>query len=428
MSVSPGGNRTVRHYIKRVEGVWDCHDCGRKNIPGLTLECPDCHNPRNMTLTPDERPHLPEGRSVQELGELPPGGQPNWNCGYCGRENLASAEKCAGCDRPRDEDDTFNRRIRYVPGGSAVFRPEDDVLNDEFDRAQSEVDHPGEPLRRDDVTVGLPTAYTTSHSTGVVDYPPEAHKLLWRILLPAIVATILLVCLVSGGVHYASAKVTDQVIVSQLAWRTEVPVEEYRTLQQEGWSYPADARITDSRREVRSYNQVLVGYDTETYYDTESRYVGTETDTECSTGGYVDNGDGSFSVEQTCYDVPHPVYEDVLVAKTRQVPRYRQDPVYDTKYFYEIDRWVSASPLISSGSSEDTVTYAVLPLLTQYPMRISGNGVETCTVKLMRGSSPIDQTLNCDIWSRLHEGQTLTATFRKHGGGLVSVDWPRRLS
>lgn len=64
---------------------------------------------------------------------------------------------------------------------------------------------------------------------------------------------------------------------------------------------------------------------------------------------HVDLGNGYF--EEKTERVP--IYKDETYTETSHEPVYRQEPVYDTKYYYEIDRWTVVDTIKSSGHDQN---------------------------------------------------------------------------
>ena len=64
---------------------------------------------------------------------------------------------------------------------------------------------------------------------------------------------------------------------------------------------------------------------------------------------HVDLGNGYFE-EKT---ERAPVYKEETYTETSREPVYRQKPVYDTKYYYEIDRWTVVDVAKSSGHDQN---------------------------------------------------------------------------
>ena len=115
-----------------------------------------------------------------------------------------------------------------------------------------------------------------------------------------------------------------EVDVTGFSWERSIEVQAYRTVVEEDWDIPPRGREISHRREVRSYNHVL------DHYETRTRQV--QTGSEDYTCGSRNLGNGYFE-DVKC---SRPIYG----TESYQEPVYRDDPVYDTKYRYNINKWV----------------------------------------------------------------------------------------
>ena len=130
-----------------------------------------------------------------------------------------------------------------------------------------------------------------------------------------------------------------------MAWSRSVEVEVFRTVVEEDWQVPAGGVQIGSRQEIRSYTQVLVGYETVSEEIPEQVQVGERT----YVCGQRDLGNGFFEDVQ-CSE---PVYETRYRTETREEPVYEQQPVFDTLYEYEIEKWVVDRTEETSGSGSN---------------------------------------------------------------------------
>lgn len=136
-------------------------------------------------------------------------------------------------------------------------------------------------------------------------------------------------------------------------------------MKEDGWSVPFGGRVYDEKSEFHHYEQVLDHYETITeqksrqvidHYETKtvqkSRTVIVDYDV-----SYTDNGNGTFTEHKTpVYGTEYytdteeqPVYKTEYYEESHQEPVYRQEPVYQTKYYYEIDKWFTDYTSDSSG-------------------------------------------------------------------------------
>ncbi len=285
---------------KIVMGYWDCPSCGSTGIPGTTYDCPNCGRQRGKETKFYMKPGVVEYvPGHKKLGA-------DWYCEYCGALNSAGKTTCENCGSPKSEskDDYFS-----------VKKPKPSVN---------------------------PTQSTESHKENKTSEQSFSDRMkhlpIWMWLVAALVFTIIISNLISGFVNKPRDYSFD---VKEMAWENSVDIEEYRTFRESDWYLPGGARLAYTAQEIRSYQSVLDHYETVT----KSRQVesGGHYDT-----SYTDNGDGTFT-EHSTY-VPEYTTEYYL----DEEPVYRQEPIYDTRYYYDIDRWVHERTDTTSGKDKNT--------------------------------------------------------------------------
>ncbi len=99
--------------------------------------------------------------------------------------------------------------------------------------------------------------------------------------------------------------------------------------------------------EIRTYEDVIIGYTEEARQVSEQVYVG-ENEYVC---GQRDLGNGFFE-DIWCSD---PIYETEFSTVYEDVPIYESQPVYDTEYTYEIDKWVFSRTERLTGSDQNSL-------------------------------------------------------------------------
>ncbi len=265
-----------------------------------------------------------------------------WDCPYCGQKGISGLTKsCPNCAHPQDEGTKFylgnekkavdvEKAKDYGKGadwtcafcGSLNRYHNANCTNCGAERADSSGDY--FENRKKEAAGQQPSP------------PPPAPKKrkLWPILL-GIAAIIALIVLI------ARPKAKD-VTVSDKTWTRSIAVEEYATLRESDWSVPQGGRLVNSHQEIRRYEQVLDHYATEAYEVGEEVLDGYDTYTD-----YEDNGDGTFT--EVTWEEPR--YRTEYHTEYREVPVYRQEPVYDTMYDYDIERWVHARDETARGAA-----------------------------------------------------------------------------
>lgn len=130
-----------------------------------------------------------------------------------------------------------------------------------------------------------------------------------------IIGGILVLVLLCIGVIAAVAFVTSdaQVYVTGHEWERNIIVEQYGPHNVSAWcdNLPAGAYSVTRQREQRSTNRIPDGEECENVR--------------------VDQGDGTFRTEQRCRT------------------KYREEPVYDDKCYFIVDRWTQSRTVTAAG-------------------------------------------------------------------------------
>lgn len=190
-----------------------------------------------------------------------------------------------------------------------------------------------------------------------------------------------------------------ELTISDKSWERKVIVEEYRTVHEEDWSIPAGGRKTGEYQDIYTYQEVFDHYD----YVTKSREVPNGGHEEVV--GYRDNGNGTFEeVTRWVTDYRTEYYQEAE-------PVNRLEPIYRTKYRYDIERWIFDHYETTSGHT-DTPHFAT-PTLTE---NFRTNGTEekyTVTAFTNRDSSKTEvYTLCFEDWQSVKIDQTIRAKVR----------------
>jgi hypothetical protein len=278
------------------EGRWDCPTCGAAAHRGGEVRCPGCGDPRPEGVRfylPDEAEVLAE---AERLARARAGA--DWICGHCSASVPATAGRCPGCGAERDGS-VEQRTVEY---------------------AMADVPRTGE------------------RSEPPADPPPPARGGGRR--RPRVVLAFL--ALVAGLVWWNAPRAVDAT-VAEKAWERSIEVQRLRTVREEDWELPAGARQLAASRAVREHRQVVERYETRTREVSERVQVGTRT----YVCGQRDLGNGFFQ-DVTCTE---PEYETRVRSESYQEPVHRSEPVYGTRYAYEIERWVTEDTVRAAGDA-----------------------------------------------------------------------------
>lgn len=334
---------------------WECPYC-TSIIRGDSRNCPNCGSPiPNGTkyMMPDD----PRVRKAQREGKILVGGNthtdekgivsevvskkdersvPNWKCGSCGYMNFAEDTSCKGCGAPKSSKTYFDDdEDGHIKDREKIFTA-DIPVTEEPPKA--------EPEKKDKVK-------------GVLKKLGDFFKDHWKISIGALVAAVLIPFLI-----WFFMPVERTATVTGFAWEQKINLEEFTLCHENDWSVPPGGRITSTAEEVHHYETVLDHYETKTRtvseqvqdgYETRTRQV-SETVFDGYDTSYRDLGNGQAEVVQTpryrteyhteTYEVPK--YKTVYHEETYQEPVYVEVPVYQTKYYYDIDRWLYGGQII----------------------------------------------------------------------------------
>lgn len=306
---------------KHVWGYWDC-SCGRKHIRGDKTTCPGCGHPR------DEHTKFYMNSSKKEyVDDKDINNDPDWICSYCNSQNRANSDTCEQCGAPRIES-----RKNY-------FTRENSSNNENNSDNTSSDKSPETQLTRMNPTE-KPVSDTMSSIGKVKNWMTANNR---RIMKIGIIS-VSLICVVLSLI-WLFTPVERTMQIEGFEWQRTITIEENRKFEESGWSLPAGADLKYTRSEIRSYEQVFDHYETVTHQVQRERITGYKD----VVTGYRDLGNGQFE-EITSRE---PIRETYWDTETEQKAVYRDEPVYDTKYYYSIWRWVTTRNVTTSDAGKD---------------------------------------------------------------------------
>lgn len=354
---------------------WECSYCSAI-IRGDSRACPNCGAPipnnvkymmpddprvaearRNGKILTKDNAHVDEKGVIAEIVEPDKErSAPNWKCTSCGFQNFAEATTCAGCGAPKS--------------GISYFDDEESESNDIDSDDDLEVDKEKSSSAFSHVSDERAIAQenTDPEPESKCDEPSIFARLkdfINRIPLQYVFGTIGAIAVIAFLI-WLFTPVWRTATVEGFEWRQDITVERFTLCHEDGWSVPAGGHITDERQEIHHYDKVIDHYETKSRqvseevfdgYDTEYREVAEEVFDGYDTD-YIDLGNGQCDVVQT------PRYRTEYHTESYQVPRYHTEwhteyyeepvykdvPVYQTKYYYDIDKWLYDSTLTTIGN------------------------------------------------------------------------------
>jgi hypothetical protein len=300
------------------EMFWDCPACDRTKNLGVThAYCPGCGHRQ-----PAERRYFPI--PAQRRAITPPSSGRQVTCTHCEVSNNPTHVHCQACGarlagakpvplRPSIPEHQGGSERRVGGHGQTVFgrMPEGGLRDEARPLGATPLTRPvaidvDEPVTLAEYGISRGLGWSPSH---------------WAVALTG-AALVLLVLLVVFWKKDIAIEVQGH------TWNRTVSVERFKSVHDSAWcsSKPSDAYNVSRRRELHHVNHVPDGQTCRTVSGSES----------CRN---VDNGNGSGST--VCTRTP-----DRQVCETR----YRDDPVYADKCYFDVDRWRHQRDAVASGS------------------------------------------------------------------------------
>lgn len=339
------------------EARWDCQYCGTKGDLGRYKACQNCGRSRpggtKFYLPSEEEAAILDAH----LLELAKAGQ-DWVCEYCGSSNHSEALTCHYCGAFREEATPVQEVKEYEVGAAP------DSGNMTFE------ENPERPTSQLEST--------------------EKKRNIPLLIVGGVLAALVIICgLIIAGFILFGGKDVDASI-SGFQWERSINVEAFQTMTEEDWSVPSGGRVQSERREIHHYDQVL------DHYETLQREIQVQVGQQTYVCGQSDLGNGFFE-DIECTD---PIYETQLESYEEAV--YREEPVYDTLYVYEIDRWNVVRAESSSGRDHN----ALWPLLDLGNIEREGDRTDSYTIYFIDGDGEeFSIELDLDEWEDYEMGQ-----------------------
>ena len=329
---------------KTVKGYWDCKHCGTTGISGLIRTCPNCGKSRDNNT----KFYMKKGtiEYVQPVND----NKPDWICKYCEQLNPASTDTCISCGSVRDEEnlDYFENHINKNGNQDFTISHEqvETAKDGEKMYAVQEKDKSSKKSKTYDDETTSSTFSGHSYNCFEEDNTPIKSEKSFSLNsnLLKIFAIVLVALMAIGGLVYLFIPKIADYTIDQTSWKYEIQIERYQTVNENDWQIPSGGRLKYTRSEIHHYEQVLDHYYTETVQVPHTVITGYTYST-----SYSDNGNGTF----TEHTVSIPEYGTEYTTEVRSVPVYRSEPVYMTKYYYEIDKWLYERSVITSENDKN---------------------------------------------------------------------------
>ena len=401
---------------KLIRMYWDCPMCGKKGIISSERRCTCGYvfgtNPDDKFRMPGQDEEIVTVTDADNPDEL----IENWRCDFCGAYNKSSERKCKTCGHPRDESAkgyysvTGEKKstISSEISDGDIYEGSENIYED-MSKSSSEIndivsgkanaknlnDAKGEFQKTiEKHRASAPDRNAAANVSGPKEAPKSKNGLKIVGVLVAIAVIAFAVVMVLFSNHKGSFKVTGK------TWERSIEVEKQTTVSESGWTLPEGARLDHTASEVRSYNQVVDHYEdvtvtkyrsvpkTETYYED------------------LGNGNAQQRTRTTYVNEPYTAVE-------RQ-PIYKNVPVFDTKYYYDIDKYVFDRTVETSGTDNEPVWGDT----NLKDGERTGNTKEKYTIKFDDGGKEKSIDTDLEVWKQYKVGDEIA--LMKNNVGMYS--------
>ena len=374
---------------KLIEGFWDCPFCGHKKIGGLTTVCPNCNTARGQNVTfymADSKNYIDD--SVAKTINR----NPDWLCSFCDTLNNDDLDTCRVCGASKVESklnyfENKEKQQKHSKKVDSAYKTSNSEIN-----LEKNINKTNTVSKEDEIEFPVKNnknSYSNTHPSKNVfsKFNNRAIK---------ITAIVLAVVLSISALVWLLVPKTQEGVVEGFSWERSISVEEYKTFEESDWVLPSGARLLYTKDEIRTYERVIDHYETKTRTYTEEVFDHMDT----VVVGHRDNGNGTF--EEITQNVP--VYRTETRTETYEEPVYREDPVYDTKYYYEIDRWTHKEYVKTSGTDKK-------PYWGEYEYgkkEREGTKNETYYIEVLNSKKENKKySIKYDTWNTLQKGNTV---------------------
>lgn len=311
-----------------------------------------------------------------------------WTCDQCGKNVPGSKRNCPNCGNTRNNTTTFSLPAtkKYIP-----VKETKKIKTSNFKSIHSHSENSKQ-----------------TNSTKIKDIFGKISNFFtsyWK----SILSTTLILSVIVGIVFLFIPKY-EEITVTDFSWERSIAIEKYQTVDESDWQLPPNARLKYSREEIRIYKEVLDHYETSYWEVTEERKVGEKE----VVVGYKDLGNGYFEeITKT-----EPIYETYTRVESSKVPIYIEEPVYDTKYYYEIDKWLYDRTSYNKGKGQINVKWPDVSNLSS-DERISTKQEKYFVIGYNSKEESKKFELPYSSWIDLKSGQKITIKYTVFGKGEI---------
>ena len=367
ITYKPGKHVKDAKYIDnyKFEGVdWYCEYCNALNSAKCTT-CENCNSPRSKS----SKTAFDFEKDVKKT-PLPDPTRFMWECPSCKTLNDEKHTHCKSCGTEKmilkKQVDTIKSSVnkKDIAEDLTKISYVNPTPKEESKSVEKSYEEVSDKRFIEKSFIKQPRNFSFNFDFIGKFFNSDAFK-----AILAMIAIILVGFFAVKGIIYLLTPHPKTLEVTDMKWERIIDIESYETVREDGWSVPSGGRVQYTKKEVHHYDTVIDHYKTVS----KSRVVPDgghyETVTKTRTvqdGGHYDynysyNGDGTYTEHSTW--VPEYKTETYTEQKyvqdykteyyTEQEPVYKDVPVYQTKYYYDIEKWIHKRYITTEGHDKD---------------------------------------------------------------------------
>ena len=268
---------------------------------------------------------------------------PDWLCSYCECLNPDTSNNCIGCGALKEDSEKNYFKMKAEREAKQLKNQQElEKLQSFNDEDCSYKEHTYNNLDNYSNTIINNNIYSECNQFNSYSNKKDYNKkrqninLDWNKII-TIGASAFGILLLLFGLIWLFMPKKDTLTVKQINWDYSIEIQEEQTFKESGWDVPIGARVYDEKEELHHTDKVIDYYETVEVEKSKDVIVGYELE-------YVDLGNGYF--EEVDGD---PIYEKEYYIEEEQVPVYKDVPIFKTKYYYYIDKWVYKRSVDTNG-------------------------------------------------------------------------------
>lgn len=391
--------------MKLVEGFWDCEYCQTKKIGGSLRNCPNCGTPRNKDtefyMDKKNIKYVPEEKA-KNINR-----NPDWLCPYCDGLNSDDDKICVSCGSERTSENLdyfkIRQKERQDENGGIVAKSNNDINYASYGSRNLSKDSDNLEIRHKNEDI----SYAVTNCDDTYVKKENNVKKLLKEYYPFIIAGFLTVVTIIVIIFLVIPTEKD-ITVQKIFWERNIDIERYQPVEENDWEVPDGARVKDKKNEFYGYEPVF------DHCEIVSEIIPKESVVDYTdvVVGYSNLGNG-YMEEQTSKSEITEIYYDVESYVSEVT---RQEEVYRTKYYYEIDKWLYERSVKTNGNDK-LVYWGDTNLKSDE--RESNRSESYYIIALDKNGKSQKIFLSYEDWNSLNVGQTVRVKVSRLGEGEV---------